>query len=158
MAGPARGTDEAGSEGRVAGVNVTVDSTMTPDEAWARASDLSSFQEWMTIFGGWRSPVPDTLKEGVTIDSLIKVKGFRNVITWTITEYDKPYEIALLGKGKGGIKIDLKMSVAPKGAGSEFTLDANFRGGLLSGPIGGVVAKVLESDVRTSVTNLAKLG
>ena len=29
---------------------------------------------------------------------------------------------------------------------------------LLSGPIGGVVAKVLESDVRTSVTNLAKLG
>ena len=67
----------------MAGVNVSVESTMTPDEAWARASDLSGFDEWMTIFGGWRSPIPTTLHEGVTVDSLIKVKGFRNVITWT---------------------------------------------------------------------------
>ncbi|MGB3770667.1 MAG: SRPBCC family protein [Rhodococcus sp. (in: high G+C Gram-positive bacteria)] len=142
----------------MAGVNVTVDSTMTPDEAWARASDLENFGEWMTIFGGWRSEVPKTLSEGVRIDSLIKVKGFRNVITWTITEYDKPHEIALLGKGKGGIKIELQMAVAPKNSGSSFTLDATFGGGLLSGPIGGVVSRVLESDVRNSVTNLAKLG
>ncbi|WP_315772588.1 type II toxin-antitoxin system Rv0910 family toxin [Rhodococcoides kroppenstedtii] len=142
----------------MAGVNVSVESTMTPDEAWARASDLSGFDEWMTIFGGWRSPIPTTLHEGVTVDSLIKVKGFRNVITWTIAEYDKPHEIALLGTGKGGVKIDLRMTVTPKNAGSTFTLEANFRGGLLSGPIGTVVAKVLESDVRDSVTNLAKLG
>lgn len=137
---------------------MSVESTMTPDEAWARASDLSSFDQWMTIFGGWKSPIPDRLTEGVTIDSLIKVKGFRNTITWTITEYDQPKQIALLGKGKGGIKIQMKMTVEPKDAGSGFSLDAKFGGGLLSGPVGGFVARVLESDVRNSVTNLAKLG
>lgn len=142
----------------MAGVNVTVQSTMTPDEAWARASDLSSFGEWMTIFGGWKSEVPTSLGEGVSVDSVIKVKGFRNTITWTITEYEKPNSIALLGKGKGGVKIDLRMTVQGRGPGSSFTLDATFRGGLLSGPIGGVVARVLESDVTESVTNLAKLG
>ena len=26
--------------------------------AWELASDLQRFDEWMTIFGGWRSPVP----------------------------------------------------------------------------------------------------
>ncbi|MGU3436151.1 SRPBCC family protein [Actinomycetes bacterium M1A6_2h] len=142
----------------MAGVNVTVESTMTPDEAWARASDLGSFGDWMTIFGGWRSEIPKTLGEGVTIDSLIKVKGFRNVISWTITQYDKPHEISLLGKGKGGIRISLDMKVGAFESGSRFSLAADFHGGLLSGPIGSVVARVLEGDVERSVTNLAKLG
>lgn len=142
----------------MAGVNVTVESTMTPDEAWARAADLASFGDWMTIFGGWRSEIPTTLGEGTQVDSLIKVKGFRNVISWTITQYDKPHEISLLGKGKGGIRISLDMKVGEHESGSRFSLAADFHGGLLSGPIGSVVAKVLEGDVERSVTNLAKLG
>lgn len=141
----------------MATVSVGIDSDLEPAEAWALASDLSRFDEWMTIFGGWKSPVPETLGEGTTISSLIKVKGFRNVIHWTITDYDEPRLIALSGKGRGGVHIDLAMKVDDIADGSRFDLSADLSGGLLNGPVGRLVAKVLESDVHRSISNLAAL-
>ncbi|WP_168703022.1 type II toxin-antitoxin system Rv0910 family toxin [Gordonia paraffinivorans] len=141
----------------MATVSVGIDSDLEPAEAWALASDLSRFDEWMTIFGGWKSPVPETLDEGTTISSLIKVKGFRNVIHWTITDYDEPRLIALSGKGRGGVHIDLAMKVDDIADGSRFDLSADISGGLLNGPVGRLVAKVLESDVHRSISNLAAL-
>jgi len=41
--------------------------------------------------------------------------------------------------------------------GSTFQVVADLSGGLLSTPVGRLVAKVLESDVRKSVENLAAL-
>ena len=49
------------------------------------------------------------------------------------------------------------MTVAERGGGSTFHLMADLSGALLSGPLGRLVAKVLESDVRRSVQNLAVL-
>ncbi|PWD44115.1 polyketide cyclase / dehydrase and lipid transport [Gordonia paraffinivorans] len=141
----------------MATVSVGIDSDLEPAEAWALASDLSRFDEWMTIFGGWKSPVPETLGEGTTISSLIKVKGFRNVIHWTITDYDEPRLIALSGKGRGGVHIDLAMKVDDIADGTRFDLSADISGGLLNGPVGRLVAKVLESDVHRSISNLAAL-
>lgn len=141
----------------MATVSVGIDPDLEPAEAWALASDLSRFDEWMTIFGGWKSPVPETLGEGTTISSLIKVKGFRNVIHWTITDYDEPRLIALSGKGRGGVHIDLAMKVDDIADGSRFDLSADISGGLLNGPVGRLVAKVLESDVHRSISNLAAL-
>ncbi|MBY4572308.1 polyketide cyclase / dehydrase and lipid transport [Gordonia paraffinivorans] len=141
----------------MATVSVGIDSDLEPAEAWALASDLSRFDEWMTIFGGWKSPVPETLGEGTTISSLIKVKGFRNVIHWTITDYDEPRLIALSGKGRGGVHIDLAMKVDDIADGSRFDLSADISGGLLNGPVARLVAKVLESDVHRSISNLAAL-
>ena len=58
--------------------------------AWALASDLRRFEEWLTIFGGWRSEVPSVIDVDTYVSSLIKVKGFRNVIHWQVTRYDEP--------------------------------------------------------------------
>ena len=52
-------------------------SDVQPGAAWKLASDLRRFDEWMTIFGGWRGTVPSTIQEGTRVSSLIKVKGFR---------------------------------------------------------------------------------
>ncbi|MEO9328631.1 type II toxin-antitoxin system Rv0910 family toxin [Gordonia aurantiaca] len=141
----------------MATVSVGIDSDLEPARAWALASDLERFDEWMTIFGGWKSPVPDTIGEGTDISSLIKVKGFRNVIHWTITEYDEPRLIALSGSGRGGVHIELAMKVDEIADGSRFDLSAQISGGLLNGPVGRLVARVLESDVRQSISNLAAL-
>ena len=141
----------------MASVDVAVSSDLTPEKAWELASNLRRFDEWLTIFGGWRSEVPAEIEVGTCVSSLIKVKGFRNVIHWRVTEYDEPRRIALRGHGRGGIEIQLTMSVAEERAGSTFHLVAELRGGLLSGPVGRLVAKVLESDVRRSVRNLAAL-
>ncbi|HZQ32795.1 MAG TPA: SRPBCC family protein [Mycobacterium sp.] len=141
----------------MAKVDVSVSSDMTPDEAWALASDLNRFDEWLTIFGGWRSEVPDEIKKGTRVSSCIKVKGFRNTIRWEVTQYDAPSCIEMKGSGFGGVRIDLNLTISDKQPGSEFHLHADLHGGVLSGPVGKLVARVLKSDVRKSVENLSRL-
>jgi hypothetical protein len=111
----------------------------------------------MTIFGGWRGQVPSTIEEGTCVSSLIKVKGFRNVIRWEVTRYDEPNEIELAGRGRGGIRITVAMRVTDNHPGSTFALTADLKGGLLNGPLGRLVTRIIKSDVRKSVCNLAAL-
>ena len=141
----------------MARVDVSMSSDVEPGSAWKLASDLNRFDEWMTIFGGWRGTVPSTIEEGTCVSSLIKVRGFRNIIHWQVTRYDEPKSIELQGRGRGGIRIAVAMTVVSNHPGSTFHLTADLKGGLLSGPIGRLVARVLRSDVRKSVNNLAAL-
>lgn len=149
----------------MATVDVSVSSDLSPEDAWKLASDLRRFDEWLTIFGGWRSEVPSEVEVGTTVSSAIKVKGFRNVIHWRVTRYDEPKAIELVGRGKPAVCIALRLCVqevrpGPSdnvASGSVFQVIADLTGGLLNTRIGNLVAKVLESDVRRSVTNLAAL-
>lgn len=141
----------------MATVDVAVSSDLNPDQAWELASDLRRFDDWLTIFGGWRSGVPSHVEVGTCVSSLIKVKGFRNTIHWRVTRYDEPKTIELVGRGRPGICIALRLCVKDNKPGSTFQLIAELTGGLLNTRIGNLVAKVLESDVRKSVSKLAKL-
>jgi hypothetical protein len=173
----------------MATVDVAVSSDLSPDQAWALASDLRRFDDWLTIFGGWRSDVPSHVEVGTCVSSLIKVKGFRNTIHWRVTRYDEPKTIELVGRGRPGICIALRLCVkeirpgsssevasgssskvasgssskvasgssSKVASGSVFQVIAELTGGLLNTRIGNLVAKVLESDVRRSVQNLAAL-
>ena len=149
----------------MAKVNVAVSSELSPERAWALASDLSRFDEWLTIFSGWRSEVPAQVEVGTCVSSCIRVKGFRNVVHWRVTRYDEPKLIELVGRGRPGIRIALTLCVEKMkpgtspdvASGSVFQVVANLSGGLLSTPVGRLVAKVLESDVRKSVSNLGAL-
>jgi hypothetical protein len=138
-------------------VDVSVSSDLSPERAWALASDLRRFDEWLTIFGGWRSEVPTQVEVGTCVSSQIKVKGFRNVIHWRVTRYDEPKEIELVGRGRPAICIALRLCVKDDKPGSTFQVVAELTGGLLNTRIGNLVAKVLESDVRKSVQKLAAL-
>lgn len=141
----------------MAAVDVSVPSDLSPQRAWALASDLSRFDEWMTIFAGWRSEVPAEIEVGTCVSSCIKVKGFRNTIHWHVTRYDEPKLIEMVGRGRPGIRIALTLCVRDDNPGSTFQVVANLSGGLLNTRIGKLVAKVIESDVRKSVANLAAL-
>lgn len=141
----------------MAEVDVSTSSDLDSGAAWKLASDLGRFDEWMTIFGGWRGDLPSTIEKGTQISSCIKVKGFRNVVHWTVTRYDEPKSIELQGRGRGGIRITVAMDVTDTQPGSTFHLNADIGGGVLSGPVGTVVARLLRSDVRKSVENLAAL-
>lgn len=141
----------------MAQVDISTSSKLAPESAWKLASDLSRFGDWMTIFGGWRGEVPEEIKKGTCVSSLIKVKGFRNVIHWTVTQYDEPRAIELSGRGRGGIQITVGMKVTDDHPGSTFHLTADLGGGLLNGPLGRLVARIIKSDVRKSVCNLAEL-
>ena len=87
----------------------------------------------------------------------VRIKDFQNTIRWTYTAYREPVLIEMSGSGRGGIRISLTIHVRESPGDSELTLDAEFGGSVLFGPVGKVVARALDSDVKKSVANLAAL-
>lgn len=92
----------------------SIDVPLPPEQAWAHASDLSRYKEWLTIHRVWRSVLPENLDKGTTLESIVEVKGMLNKISWTIVNYKPPTGMTLNGDGKGGVKIKLLAKVAPQ--------------------------------------------
>jgi carbon monoxide dehydrogenase subunit G len=129
----------------------SIDVPLPPEEAWAHASDLSRYKEWLTIHRVWRSKLPDTVEKGTVIESIVEVKGMPNRIKWTIVHYKPPEAMTLNGNGVGGVKVKLLANVKPKEEGSVVGFDVHLGGPALFGPIGALVAGALKSDVRESL-------
>ncbi|KAA1428126.1 type II toxin-antitoxin system Rv0910 family toxin [Mycolicibacter arupensis] len=129
----------------------SIDVPLPPEQAWAHASDLSRYKEWLTIHRVWRSVLPENLDKGTTLESIVEVKGMLNKINWTIVNYKPPTGMTLNGDGKGGVKIKLLAKVAPQGDGSKVSFDVHLGGPALFGPIGMLVAAALKSDINESL-------
>ncbi|OHU98479.1 type II toxin-antitoxin system Rv0910 family toxin [Mycobacterium talmoniae] len=129
----------------------SIDVPLPPHEAWAYASDLSRYKDWLTIHRVWRSTLPDTLEKGTVIESIVEVKGMLNRIKWTIVHYKPPEAMTLNGDGKGGVKVKLMAKVKPKDDGSVVSFDVHLGGPALFGPIGMLVAAALKSDINESL-------
>ena len=123
----------------------------SPQQAWEHASDLSRYDEWLSIHRAWRSKPPDTLEKGTVIDSIVEVKGMLNRIKWTIVHYKPPEAMTLNGDGRGGVKVKLMAKVKPKGDGSVVTFDVHLGGPALFGPLGMLVAAALKGDINESL-------
>jgi hypothetical protein len=138
----------------MAKLSVSVDVPLPPQTAWACASDLSRFKEWLTIHRVWRSKLPETLEKGTVVESIVEVKGMPNRIKWTIVHFKPPEAMTLDGVGKGGVKVKLIGKVKPSQtdpAASTVAFDVHLGGPALFGPIGMVVAGALKSDIRESL-------
>ena len=133
-------------------------SKLSPDKAWKLASDLARFDEWLTIFGGWRSPVPDVIEKGTKVSSLIKVKGFRNTIHWEVTELRRAQPHRDVRQGfRRSSDLAAHRHQPTTDPGTTFHLVAELSGAVLNGPVGALVARVIKGDVKRSVENLASL-
>ncbi|BBZ31826.1 type II toxin-antitoxin system Rv0910 family toxin [Mycolicibacterium confluentis] len=142
----------------MAKLSLSVDVPLPPEKAWEYASDLSRFKEWLTIHRVWRSPLPETLEKGTTLDSIVEVKGMANRVKWTIVNYKPPQSMTLNGDGRGGVKIKLIAKIKPADDGSSVvTFDTHLGGPALFGPIGMVVAGALKGDIRESLNNFVKV-
>jgi carbon monoxide dehydrogenase subunit G len=135
----------------MAKLSVSVDVPLPPEKAWASASDLSRYKEWLTIHRVWRTKPPETLEKGTVLESIVEVKGMPNRIRWTIVHYRPPEAMTLNGDGRGGVKVKLIGKVKPSSEGSTVTFDVHLGGPALFGPIGMVVAGALKSDIRESL-------
>ena len=135
----------------MAKLSVSVDVPLSPEQAWACASDLARYKEWLTIHRVWRSKLPDTLEKGTVLESIVEVKGMPNRIRWAIVHFRPPEAMTLNGAGAGGVKVKLIGKVAPSADGSTVTFDVHLGGPALFGPIGMVVAGALKGDIRESL-------
>jgi Polyketide cyclase / dehydrase and lipid transport len=138
----------------MAKLSVSVDVPLPPEKAWACASDLSRYKEWLTIHRVWRSKLPENLEKGAVVESIVEVKGMPNRIKWTIVHFKPPEAMTLNGDGRGGVKVKLIGKVKPSQTdpeGSTVTFDVHLGGPALFGPIGMVVAGALKGDIRESL-------
>ena len=71
---------------------------------------------------GWRSKLPDEITEGIQVVGVARSKGLRNRVTWTVTTWDPPREVAMSGSGKGGTKYGVRLTVQPTKDGSALGL------------------------------------
>lgn len=138
-------------------LTVTEHFDLDPQTTWRWASDLSLFERWLTIHDGWRSPLPTELAEGLEVTSVISVRGMRNRVDWTLTEYVPGDRIALTGAGKGGTKVAMSLLIDASGDGSAVTMDVDFSNPLTRGPIGAAVARSLKGDIKRSLAKLEAL-
>ena len=138
---------------------ITVNGTVpaSADEAWAAVSDPSRYDEWLSLHDGWRSDLPDELAAGQEIVSVIKAKGIRNGIAWTIRDFAPPHRITLAGEGVGGTAVTLEFVLSEVDGGTRVELDVDFRHPVLKGPMGSVAARTIKGDLQKSMDRLVAL-
>lgn len=145
----------------MAKLSVSVEVPLPPDKAWEHASDLSRYDEWLSIHRAWRSKLPETLEKGTVIDSIVEVKGMLNRVKWTLVNYKPPQSLTLNGDGRGGVKVKLIGKITPAtvdGAdGAKVSFDVHLGGPALFGPIGMVVAAALKGDIQQSLNKFKEL-
>lgn len=138
-------------------MDLTADVPMTPQDMWDHVSDLSDLGDWLIMHEGWRSDLPDEIAEGTQIVGVARAKGLRNRVTWTVTTWDPPHEMAMSGSGKGGAKSAVTLTVRPTGEGSTLGLRLELGGRALFGPVGSAAARAVKGDVQKSLKNFVEL-
>lgn len=130
---------------------------MAPQVMWDHVSDPSELGEWLVLHEGWRSELPDEITEGTQIVGVARSKGLRNRVTWTVTKWDPPHEVAMSGSGKGGAKYAVTLSVRPADGGSTLGLRLELGGRALFGPVGSAAARAVKGDVQKSLKQFVDL-
>lgn len=130
---------------------------MSPEDAWAHASNLAELGDWLVMHQGWRGDVPAELTTGATIVGVAGAKGLRNRVTWTVRELDPPRLLEMTGDGVGGTKYSLRMTVSPAATGSAFTFKLELGGRPLFGPIGAAAARAVKGDIERSIQRFEEL-
>ncbi len=141
----------------MAAVDMAADVPMSPEEMWDHVSDLSNLGDWLVMHEGWRSELPDELSEGTQVIGVARAKGLRNRVTWTVTTWEPPHQVALSGSGKGGAKYSVTLTVKPTKQGSALGLRLELGGRPLFGPVGSAAARAVKGDVEKSLKQFVTL-
>jgi hypothetical protein len=84
--------------------------------------------------------------------------GLRNRIRWRIESYTPPAELLITGRGVGGVRVALRLSIRAEGeSSSQVTVDAEVTGRPVFGPLGLAIGRAVRADMRRSVATLSEL-
>src|SRR6202000_2352585 len=141
----------------MAAVDVKADVAMSQQDMWEHVSDLSELGQWLVMHEAWRSELPAELSTGTQVVGVARAKGMRNRVTWTVTTWDPPHEVAMSGSGKGGTKYGVTLTVRPTKDASTLGLRLELGGRPLFGPVGSAAARAVKGDVEKSVRKFVEL-
>jgi hypothetical protein len=139
----------------VARLELSRELSLTPEDAWAHASNLSELGDWLEMHQGWRGELPEQLAVGATLVGVAGAKGLRNRVTWTVRDLERLLEMT--GDGVGGTNYALSMTVSPTASGCKFTIKIDLGGRPLFGPIGAAAARAVKGDIERSIQRFEAL-
>ena len=140
----------------MAAVDMTAELPMSPQQMWDHVSDLSNLGDWLVMHEGLRSELPHELSEGTQVVGVARARGFRNPVTWTVTKWEPPHQVALSESGKGA-KYAVTLTVRPTHQRSAPGLRLELGGRALFSPVGSAAARAVKGDVEKSLKQFVEL-
>jgi hypothetical protein len=138
-------------------VSVSQETAVAPERAWALASDLSRYGEWLTMHEGFTTDVPSDPKAGDTYKQKVKLMGMPAEIAWRVVTAEAPSTLELAGDGPMNVKASNRTRIEPVGTGSRVTLEMEFNGPALAGPMAGMVEKQAGTAAKDSLAKFVAL-
>ena len=138
-------------------VSVSTQASAGADKAWQLVVDLPRYAEWNSMHEGFAGDVPAVLTEGATYKQRVKLMGMPAEISWKVTEASAPGRLELKGDGPMGVKVVNRWLIEPSGEGSHITLEMEFKGMALAGPIASRVESEAGAASEASLAKFAAL-
>jgi len=142
----------------MAKVSVSTQVSAAAEKVWQLAVDLPREAEWNSMHEGFTDDVPAVLAEGTTFKQRVKLMGMPAEIAWRVVEADPPGRLELKGNGPMGVTAINRWLIEPaEGGGSQVTLEMEFSGATLAGPMAMMVEKQARSATGASLAKFAAL-
>ena len=138
-------------------VSVSTQVAADAEKVWQLAIDLPRDAEWNTMHEAFTGDVPAVLAEGTAYRQKVKLMGMPAEIAWRVTAAEQPGRLELQGDGPMGVKAVNRWLIQPSGSGSQITLEMEFSGGALAGPMAMMVEKQARSATEASLAKFAAL-
>ena len=141
----------------MAKVSVSTQVPAGTEKVWQLAVDLPREAEWNSMHEGFTGDVPEVLGEGSTYKQRVKLMGMPAEIAWEVTEAVPPGRLELKGTGPMGVTAWNRWLIEPDAGGSKITLEMEFSGAALAGPMAMMVEKQARSATEASLAKFAAL-
>jgi uncharacterized protein YndB with AHSA1/START domain len=122
-------------------VSVSTETAVEPERVWQLATNLPRLAEWNTMHDAFTGDVPATLAEGTTYKQRVKLMGMPAEMAWRVTTAEAPGRLEQAGDGPMGVKAHNRIFIEAAGEGSQITLEMEFNGPALAGPMAAMVEK-----------------
>ncbi|MFD2768428.1 type II toxin-antitoxin system Rv0910 family toxin [Micromonospora eburnea] len=129
----------------------TIELASSAPDVWRAATDFGRFPEWLAIHRKWVGDHPVGPVVGESCQQEVVLLGPPATITWTVATVVPDTALELTGRGPSGIRARFSCSVASVGAITELTLELEFTGGPLTGPIDVMIEKSAKSQLEASL-------
>ena len=138
-------------------VSVSTQASAGPEKVWQLVVDLPRCPEWNTMHESFVKDVPAILTQGATYRQKVKLMGMPAEIAWRVTSAEAPARLELAGDGPMGVKAINRWVIEPSDDGSRITLEMEFNGPALAGPMAGMVEKQAGAATEASLAKFAAL-
>jgi len=100
----------------------------SPEQVWAKLTDLDSYGDWLSIHTGFPDGAPQELTEGSTFRQGIQIMGMPGEASWTVKEIEPNSSLVLEGMGPMGVTLRNAYKLEAAGDGTKITCETEFGG------------------------------